>query len=95
MDEALVACGQAVVELPGKVKELVLTEGEALPNGLQHDIHNQLHRMGEGRIGQLIRHHVVGKTAKSILVSCGARLAVFDIEELQACLLHVFLYRFF
>ena len=24
-----------------------------------------------------------GKTAKSILVSCGARLAVFDIEELR------------
>ena len=30
-----------------------------------------------------------GKTAKSILVSCGARLAVFDIDELrEICLLY-------
>jgi type IV secretion system protein VirD4 len=26
---------------------------------------------------------VSGKTAKSILISCGARLAVFDIRELR------------
>ena len=28
-------------------------------------------------------HFVTGKTAKSILISCGARLAVFDIAELR------------
>ena len=28
-------------------------------------------------------HFVSGKTAKSILVSCGARLAPFDIKELR------------
>lgn len=27
--------------------------------------------------------HVNGKTAKSILISCGARLAPFDIKELR------------
>ena len=27
--------------------------------------------------------HVTGKTAKSILISCGARLAPFDIKELR------------
>ena len=27
--------------------------------------------------------NVTGKTAKSILISCGARLALFDIEELR------------
>ena len=29
------------------------------------------------------RHFVTGKTAKSILISCGARLAPFDIAELR------------
>ena len=28
-------------------------------------------------------HFVSGKTLKSILVSCGARLALFDIKELR------------
>ena len=28
-------------------------------------------------------HFVTGKTAKSILISCGARLAPFDIKELR------------
>ena len=28
-------------------------------------------------------HFVTGKTAKSILISCGARLSPFDIQELR------------
>ena len=31
----------------------------------------------------MILELVSGKTAKSILISCGARLAVFDIQELR------------
>ena len=30
-----------------------------------------------------------GKTAKSILISCGARLAPFDIAELRLSLIHI------
>jgi len=51
-----VAGGQAIIELPGKVKELCLGEAKALPDGLQHGIHNQLHGMGEGGVGQLVHH---------------------------------------
>ena len=53
----LVACGQMVIELTDKIKELVLSEGEVLPNGLQHGVHNQLNRVGEGHISQFIHHH--------------------------------------
>lgn len=49
--------GQAVVELPGEGKQLLITEAEVLPDSLQHGIHNQPHRVGKGRVGQFIHHH--------------------------------------
>lgn len=48
---------QTVIELPGEEKQLFFGEAEVFPNGLQHGIHNQLHRMGKGRVGQFIHHH--------------------------------------
>ena len=49
-----VADGQAVVELPDEDKQLFIREAQVFPDSLQHGIHNQLHRAGEGGVGQLI-----------------------------------------
>ncbi len=52
----LVAGGQPVKKLPGEGDQLIISKPEVPLNGLQHDVHNQLHGMGKGGVGQLVHH---------------------------------------
>ncbi len=46
----LIAGGQPVKKLPGEGNQLIISKPEVLLNGLQHDVHNQLHGMGKGDV---------------------------------------------
>ena len=56
LQKPLITGWQAIIELPGEGKQLIVRKAEVLPDSLQHDVHNELHSVGEGGIGQLIHH---------------------------------------
>ena len=56
LQKPLITGWQAIIELPGEGKQLLFRKAKVLPDSLQHDVHNELHSVGEGGIGQLIHH---------------------------------------
>ena len=50
------AVRKAIIELPTKDKGLAVREAKAIPDSLQHGIHNEAHGLSEGCVGQFICH---------------------------------------
>ena len=50
------AVRKAIIELPTKDKGLAVREAKAIPDSLQHGIHNEAHGLSEGCVSQFICH---------------------------------------